>query len=60
MDKVQLMTSGEAAQVLGVTDERVRQLDSALMPVRTTGGQRIYLSAVVSAVAEQRAARRAP
>ena len=50
-----LLTSGEAAKVLGLSDERIRQLDDDLRPVRTAGGQRIYLRAAVEALAEQRA-----
>lgn len=52
------MTSGDVARVLGVTDERVRQLDAELKPIRRENGQRRYDPAVVKRVAEQRAERR--
>lgn len=53
------MSSGDVARVLGVTDERVRQLDAELKPRRQENGQRRYDPAIVKRVAEQRAAGRA-
>jgi len=49
------MTIGDVAHVLGVTSDRVRQLDSSLHPVRRAGnGQRRYDPAVVERIAKER------
>ena len=52
------MPSGDVARALGVSDERVRQLDHELKPHRREDGVRRYDPKVVKRVAEQRAARR--
>jgi hypothetical protein len=49
------MSSGDVSRVLGVTDERVRQLDEELQPVRLPNGQRRYDPRVVARVANARA-----
>ncbi len=49
------MTSGDVARVLGVTDERVRQLDDELKPRRRPNGRRYYLPSRVVEVARARA-----
>lgn len=49
------MTSGDVARALGVTDERVRQLDDELKPKRRANGRRYYLPSNVVEFAERRA-----
>ena len=48
------MTSGDVGRVLNVTDERVRQLDDELKPIRRENGRRYYDPKVVAEVAERR------
>jgi DNA-binding transcriptional MerR regulator len=50
------MTVGDVARVLGVTADRVRQLDADLKPVRGTAGHRRYDPAMVKKLATLRAA----
>lgn len=49
------LTSGDVARVLGVSVERVRQLDAVLRPKRRASGRRFYHPRRVRAVANQRA-----
>jgi len=51
------MTTAQAARVLDLCVERVRQLDDVLKPVRTGGrrGHRRYDPAAVTCIAEERA-----
>jgi hypothetical protein len=49
------MSSGDVGRVLGVTDERVRQLDDQLKPIRRANGRRYYDPRVVESVANERA-----
>ncbi len=54
LDKSEFLTTAAAARLLGVSDERTRQLDGALRPERTTTGQRLYNADRVDAVAGER------
>ncbi len=47
------------AAVLGLSTERVRQLDDVLEPMRTARGQRIYRREIVERYASERAAAKA-
>lgn len=58
MQTTEIMTSGEAARLLGLSRERVIQLDADLQPQRTVLGRRIYARATVEAYAARRQARR--
>jgi len=49
---------GEVARMLGVSDQRVRQLDDILKPDRTATGVRLYDPARIEKVAAKRAARK--
>ncbi len=48
----------EAARILELSVERVRQLDKILRPIKMAGGRRIYDEAHVRSVAAERAAKR--
>lgn len=52
-----VMSSGDVARVLGVTDERVRQLDDQLKPQRRANGRRYYRVRDVEALAKRRGMR---
>lgn len=51
-----LMTVSEVAAKLGLSVQRVKQLDSKLSPQRTPSGWRIYQSDVVERVRKERLA----
>ena len=54
-----VMPIGRAAQELGVSPGHLHNLDDELQPARDRHGRRWYDPAVVTRVAERRAARRA-
>lgn len=58
----QPLLSGEAARILGVSADRVRELEVAgrLVAVRTPSGTRLYERAQVEELAAARAAVRGP
>jgi excisionase family DNA binding protein len=51
-----MMTSGEAARVLGVSAERVRQLENAgqIEAMRTASGLRLFSAVAVEALRRRR------
>ncbi len=48
------MTSGDVGRALGITDERVRQLDDELKPRRRENGRRYYHPKRVALIAKRR------
>ena len=50
---------GDVAKLVGLSTERVKQLDAELRPERTPSGGRIYARTVVEAFAAERERKRA-
>jgi hypothetical protein len=52
-----LLTTADAAKILGVGVARVRQLDDVLNPLRLSDGQRAYSRERVERLRDERAAK---
>jgi hypothetical protein len=55
---VKLISQTAAAERLGLSTKRVRELDDELRPIRVEGGSRVYRADAVDAVVRERAAAR--
>jgi excisionase family DNA binding protein len=62
MGENEFLTTGDAARVLGVSADFIRQLtrDGRLPAQRTRSGQRLFTAADVEQLAKERAAKRRP
>jgi DNA-binding transcriptional MerR regulator len=51
------MITGDVARVLGLSVDRIKELDDELQPIRLPNGHRRYDPAIVARVAERRSLR---